>query len=111
MSKLVHSTEVIDTLQQAVDEMRACTDNGYILAWDYGMGVAFTEGQGRDCKPYACGLHMAHVVANDDMPEEAWAYVPIVTNGHGVRATLTRRQKAMAAEIAKLEKIITEYGQ
>lgn len=43
------------------------------------MKFANTEG-------FVTGAENAEVVATLAMPEEAWAYVPIVTNGKGERA-------------------------
>ena len=59
----------------------------------------------------------AEVVATTAMPEEAWAYVPIITNGAGDRAQCVPRPKALQWALdnvteakAVMESLIAQHG-
>jgi hypothetical protein len=97
--------EVVATLRAGVERLKACTDNAMILAWDNGLGVGFTKG---DRKAYACPLDIAEPMASATMPEEAFAFVPSVTNGAGIPARLVHRQEVLAPWIAQLEAALAD---
>jgi len=90
---------VLITFQENIDRLTACTDDSYILAWDNGLGVRFVE----PGKPVACSLWAADAIVTqqqaDKMPEDAWAFTPIVRNGNGEQAKLVTRQAAIAREL------------
>lgn len=66
--------------------------NEYVIAWPNGLGVVFpTDGT----EPYAAGVRFATTVATIDMPEEAWAFTPIVRNGSGEQASCVSRHQAL----------------
>lgn len=86
----------------------------YVLAWPSGLGIAFKD-EGRD--PYVCGALYAEVVGDAAMPEEAWAFMPIITNGKGERAQCVPRPTALqwalnnATEAkAFMESLIAQHG-
>ena len=64
----------------------------YVLAWPNGLGLAFKD-EGREA--YVCGVIHAEVVATQDMPEDAWAFIPTYTNGAGERAQCVTRPTAL----------------
>lgn len=74
------------------EALATASASDYVLAWPTGVGIAFKEG---DREAFACGVLYAEVVATTAMPEEAWAYVPIVTNGKGERAQCVPRPTAL----------------
>lgn len=100
-------TDQTKTPEQARADMAALFDNSivkltaaladakptdYVLAWPTGLGIGFKEAEG---EYYVCGALFAEVVATQAMPEEAWAYVPIITNGAGERAQCVPRPQAL----------------
>jgi hypothetical protein len=102
------SNEVIEALKAGLAELKALEPvaKDYILAWDNGLGVKFRQ----PMKPVAVTIQAAEIVAYEDMPEEAFAYVPQVLNGHGEQAKLVLQKVAVQAEIKKLEKMIEEHA-
>lgn len=110
MTKLVHSAEVLAAFSDNLAELQACTDDSYILAWANGLGVGFTA----DHKPFACSLTRAESIVTQEqaraMPEDAWAFTPIVVNGAGERASLVTRQGAIAKEIEKVKDLIAQFS-
>lgn len=44
--------QVIDNMNTRIERIQACTNNDYILAFDSGLGVAFSK----DGQPYACAI-------------------------------------------------------
>lgn len=96
---------VIAQMQSQIDSLRACTNNDFILAYpDTGLGIRFAE----PGKPIACSLEMAESIVpeKNNMPEEAWAFTPIVENGAGEKARIMPRQRAIALHIPHLEDCI-----
>lgn len=90
--------QVIDNMNCRIELMEACTNNDYILAFANGLGIAFSK----DGQPYACSLVDAEAIADDNTPEEAWAFTPIVKNGAGEQAAVVRRQMAIRNELPSL---------
>lgn len=82
------------------------TDQVSILAWDNGLCVGFTA----DFKPFPCNVLEAEIVGTPEMPEEAWAFTPIVKNGHNEQAKVASRQKIIAREIARYQGLITSLA-
>lgn len=78
-------------------EVAAETATGWVLAWNTGLGVAFSEAG----SPYACGVLHAEVIVTPEqaavMPEEAWAFTPQVKNGNGLVADVVLRKNALLA--------------
>lgn len=92
---------VKDTFRAEIERLKACTNNDYILAYlDHGLGIMFN---GKE--PRVCGLDMAETIVpeHSNMPEEAWAFTPIVVNGAGEQASIVQRQVAIRTEIEKLQ--------
>lgn len=81
-------------------------DRTFILGWNNGLYVGFTA----DAKPFAGFVLTAEVVGTDDMPEEAWAFVPNVKNGNSEAAKPIRRQDAIAAEIKRLKGLVDTFN-
>jgi hypothetical protein len=106
MTKTQAQTDIIADLQDSIDNLSACKDDSYVLAFSNGLGIRFIE----PGKPVACALWMADAIVTRDqaqaMPEEAWGYTPIVKNGAGVQASLVPRQAAIAREIENLKGLI-----
>ena len=74
-----------------------------VLAWPNGLAVRFHEG-----KPCAVGAVHAEVIVKDSdaMPEEAWAFIPQVSNGHGEKAALIKFGELLAKERANVAALI-----
>lgn len=87
-------TQAIAGLKLAQDSR----DEASILAWDNGLCVGFKDG-----KSFACNILVADVVGTPAMPEEAWAFTPIIVNGHNERAQVVRRQAEITRQISRLE--------
>ena len=94
--------------------MATASASDYVLAWPSGLGIAFKAG-GLD--PYVCGALYAEVVGNAAMPEEAWAFMPIITNGKGERAQCVPRPTALQWALdnvteakAFMESLIAQHG-
>lgn len=107
MDKVAAIETVTNTFRESIAEMKACTNNDYILAWvDIGLGVGFTK----DGKTFATTLVKAETIVPEvnNMPEEAWAFTPIVKNGHNQQASIVKRQFVIKKEIARLEQFIAE---
>jgi hypothetical protein len=81
-------------------------DRSWIMSWDNGLFVGFAA----DGKPFASFILNAEVVGHDDMPEEAWAFVPSVKNGANEGAKVIRRQEAIAAEIERLKGLVDTFN-
>lgn len=107
---MMNVSEITATLKNGLAALKAaladCPEGDYILAWDNGLGVNFTE----DRKPYACGVMFACSVGNNEMPEEAWSYTPIVYNGHGEQAKVTLRKIALENAIQEHESILLTFS-
>ncbi len=91
--------EVLAKFRENLAALRACTLDDYILLFDNGLAIRFNA-QGN---PVACQIQDAEPVGTHDMPEEAWAYTPIVKNGAGEQAKVVQRQLAIKREAAALE--------
>lgn len=96
------------TLEDVLSDLKTCAaeidaqlaaDNGddLVLAWDNGLAVKFYDNVAR-------AVHSTHAEAivtpeqAAKMPEDAWAYIPNVRNGHGEQAKLMKRRDLLAAE-------------
>lgn len=78
-------------------------DDAYILAWGNGLCVGYNP----DTKVYfASDIKSAEVVANSRTPDEAWAFVPQVKNGHGEAAVARKRQAEIARQIDSIRNLI-----
>lgn len=86
-----------------------CYSNQFkVLIWKNGLAVGFSkEGP---LKPFACGVLHAEVVAIPGMPEEAYAYIPKVLNGHGEEAQLIGQKAAVEAALAQVLGLIAEFS-
>lgn len=98
-------TEVLNNIRANIADLKACDNNDYILAFDNGLGIRFIE-DGH--KPVPCSLDKADCIANDRMPEEAWAYIPNVSNGKGEKARVVRRQTAIAKELQVMQSTLDD---
>ncbi len=72
-------------------ELEAVTANDFILAYDTGIAIGFGED---NSTPHTTTIIKAATVGTIDMPEDAWAYTPIVKNGHNEQAKVVRRDVA-----------------
>lgn len=107
MTKTQAQAEMIALLNDSLAKLNACKDNSYVLAYDNGLGICFNGSQ-----PIACALWAADAIVTEEqagrMPEEAWAYTPIVKNGAGVQARLIPRQQAIAREVTNIRDLISK---
>lgn len=107
------TAEILSTFRALIAEIDATAGSpdrtDLILVWDNGLAVKFFDG-----KPQAVGLlHAEAIVTREQaakMPEEAWAYIPQITNGHGERARLLPRNVALVRERANLEALIEKIA-
>lgn len=110
--------ELVATFDESIAKitaaMAAASASDYVLAWPSGLGIGFKQAEG---EYYVCGALYAEVVATTAMPEEAWAYVPIITNGAGDRAQCVPRPQALQWALdnvteakAFMESMIAQHG-
>jgi hypothetical protein len=112
MQKNEALAQVLASMQEHKAALEAALEpgqnNGWILAYPNGLGIRFVAPN----QPQACGLlHAEEIISEEQaakMPEEAWAWTPIVKNGHGEQAQIIRRQAAIKRELASLELHIAE---
>ncbi len=109
-SKIATAADIIADLQDCITQLKACTDDSYILAYKNGLGIRFIE----PGKPVVCALWVADAIMTQEqarkMPEEAWAFTPIVKNGANEQAELITRQAAIAREIKSVEEHIAYFS-
>lgn len=101
--------QMIETFQSQLNALSAAldeSDKASVLGWNNGLCVGFTA----ENKAYATGVLNAAVVATPDMPEEAYAFVPNVRNGHNETAQMVKRQVRIAQEIEELTALIVRCG-
>lgn len=92
----------------ALESLIDPNDDAYILAWDNGLCIGFNA----DTRAYfPTNTARAEVVANSRTPEDAWAYIPQIKNGHGQIAHTRKRQHHIAQEISKLRLLIASVRQ
>lgn len=103
-------TDLIKTLTEnvALLEAAALTASGQILGWPgLGIGVRF-EGK----EPRATGVLHADVIVTAEqaqtMPEEAWAYIPVIVNGAGQRAVLMDHKATLLDAAASCRESLAE---
>ena len=94
--------DILKVFEDLIKELESCDKDDFILYWDNGLGVGFTE----DHKPYACNVARAETIATHKMPEDAWAFIPNVLNGAQERAKVIARKKAIALEIERAKSTI-----
>jgi hypothetical protein len=102
MTKILDPIQILRTKLAALN---ACTDNAWVLAFDNGLGVKLST-ELHDPRCSACCITLASEVATDDMPEEAWAYTPIIINGANEQAKVRRRQEVIAEERGRIEQAL-----
>lgn len=98
--------DVLQTLRASRAALMACDNNDYILCFPNGLGVRFLESGA----PAVCDLDRAETIVAadkaDKMPEEAWAFTPIVKNGAGEQARIMPRQTAIKKHLSELSELI-----
>jgi hypothetical protein len=108
MNQVIQDLLLVQAEIEAVEGLPCCED--LILAWGNGLAVKFYE-PGKPSAVHA--LHAECIVSKEQaakMPEEAWAYIPIVRNGHGEKAALMSRGAVLAKEKAKVAELIAQFG-
>lgn len=93
--------EILDTFTSGIAEIDACTNNDWVLAYPtYGIGIRFDDKN----QPITTSIVRAETIVpeQNNMPEEAWAYTPIVKNGAGEQAKIMQRQEALRIHRAHL---------
>jgi len=96
----------IEKTQKRLEENRADTRKDYILRFPSGFSIKFDD-KGEPMVTNAAG---ADTIATADMPEEAWAFIPVVRNGKGETAEIIRRDGAIEKDNAALEELIKFFS-
>ena len=107
-----HSTPI--TLESAANEMiayaaelEAVTSTDYILAYDTGIAIGFAAD---NHTPHSTTIIKATTIGTDKMPEEAWAFTPIIKNGHNEQAKVVRRDLAAKRYAASLRQLASDLS-
>lgn len=95
--------QILNNVRENIAELENCKNDDFILAFDNGLGVRFLEDEHT---PAITTLDRAECIGTLDMPEEAWAYTPIIKNGAGEQARVIRRQAAIAAHLPTLRDLL-----
>lgn len=87
--------DAIALLEKHITEARACTNNDFILAWDYSLGVRIND----DGSVHATKLTHATAVDPLNLPDP-------VRNGKGVVARVRSRQGALASDVVETLRLL-----
>ena len=96
---------------QSAEELEAITARDYILAWDNGLAVRLDEG---NTNGRVTNIENATQIVSEEqartMPEEAWAFTPIVRNGHNEQAKIVTRFAAAQRQAAELRRLAADLS-
>lgn len=106
-----YAAQVAAEFEQAIAELEANTNNDYVLVFDNGIAVCPIE-NGKIAQGNA-GNIQAVMTAEEaaKMPEEAWAFTPIIKNGHNQQAKIMPRQQAIKQAVANYRKLIESFSE